>query len=116
MTADEPSPPPVLGPFQYFWDVWEYADEAVKGKDFAHFPGVTAVQFVELAEHLADGNRLAAAREATDVISIALNALRWLGLRPADVAQLVDERARELAQPGQVHALLERYDRSTDGN
>jgi hypothetical protein len=84
-----------LGAFGWFWDAWDAADDAVKALPFRHFPNAAYVQFVELAEHLAAGDRLRAAREATDVISVALNTLRWLGFQPDEVAVLALERAAE---------------------
>lgn len=99
-----------LGPFQAFWDAWSEADEKIKGKDFDHFPRLVLIQFMEMHGHLKRGERMAAAREATDVISIALNTLRWMNFEPAEIAKIARDRARN-RMCGQTDAILEHYEK-----
>jgi hypothetical protein len=99
-----------LGPFQAFWDAWSEADEEIKGKHFDHFSRAVGIQFMEMDGHLKRGERMAAAREATDVISIALNTLRWMQFEPAEIAKIARDRARD-RMCGQTHAILEQYEK-----
>jgi hypothetical protein len=97
-----------LGPFQGIWEAWEEADDAIARKPLSHFRRATDIQFDELESHLAAGDRDAAAREAADVISIALNVMRWLGHTPDEVGEIVRSRA-EHRMKGQALAILEKY-------
>jgi hypothetical protein len=105
-----------LGPFQAFWDVWSAADAEIKNKKLEHFSRAAEIQFVELGEHLERqdrdkaANRYAAAKEATDVISIALNTLRWLKFEPAEIAQIARDRAQD-RMLGRAHEILEKYEK-----
>jgi cytochrome P450 len=109
-----PSPP--LGPFQDLWNAWDEADTELRRTQLPHFSHAVVVQYEELTEHLARRdrataeNRRAAAREMIDVISVALNTLRWLDYDPEEIAQLTRERARD-RMAGQTLAILEKYDR-----
>lgn len=105
-----------LGPFQGFWDAWSDADTEIKEKKLPHFSYAVAIQYEEMREHLERddrddvANRYAAAKEATDVISIALNTLRWMEFEPAEIAQIAQDRARD-RMVGQTHAILEKYEK-----
>jgi hypothetical protein len=52
----------------------------------------------------------AAAREAADVISVALNLMRRLGHRPGEIGEIVRSRAEHRLE-GQALAILEKYQR-----
>jgi len=102
-----------LGPFQEIWNAWDEADPQIKGKPITHFRKATDVQFDEIDAHLAAGDREATAREAVDVISIALNVLRWLDYSPDQIAELAQGRARN-RMSGQALEILEKYSRNYD--
>lgn len=97
-----------LGPFQEIWDAWEEVGDELARKPLSHFVRATEIQFEELQGHLDANDRGAAAREATDVISIALNLMRWLGLTPEEISAVARDRA-EHRMKGQAPAILEKY-------
>ena len=97
-----------LGPFQEIWEAWEEAREEIAGKPLSHFRRAADIQFDELECHLAHGNLDAAAREAVDLISVALNTLRWLDFRPDEIAETARMRAR-YRMSGQAQAILAKY-------
>ncbi|MFE2279956.1 hypothetical protein ACFXAE_22520 [Streptomyces sp. NPDC059454] len=97
-----------LGPFQRIWDAWIEVEEEISQKPLSHFERATQIQFEELKEHLAHGNREAAARELIDVVSIALNNLRNLGFTPEEIADLAKSRA-DHRMKGQAKDILEKY-------
>lgn len=97
-----------LGPFQDIWDAWEEVEEEITRKPLSHFARATEIQFEELKDHLDANDQDAAAREATDIISIALNLMRWLGLTPEEIGAVVRDRA-ERRMKGQTSAILEKY-------
>jgi hypothetical protein len=99
-----------LGAFQDIWDAWDEARDEIMGKPLSHFRRAVEVQFSELESHLAADNREAAAREAIDVISIALNLLRWLEYTPKEIGDIARSRA-DLRMRGQAHSILEKYKR-----
>src|SRR4051812_6700146 len=84
-----------LGPFQDIWEAWDEARKEIGEKGVDHFQKAVAVQFDELKQHLADGKREKAAREAIDVISIALNLLRNLNYGPEEIADIARARAHD---------------------
>ena len=84
---------PDLRPFQDMWDAWKEVRERLLSKPLSHFRKATDIQFDELAQHLDKGEHEAAAREATDIISVALNLMRKLGYTPAEISQIARERA-----------------------
>ncbi|MFD0686048.1 hypothetical protein [Actinomadura fibrosa] len=104
---------PELGPFQDMWDAWEDVRDELLDKPLSHFQRAAEIQFEELAEHLAAGDREAAAREATDVISVALNLLRSLGYTPAEIGIIARSRAAQRMQ-GRTQQILEKYQRDYD--
>lgn len=111
MTAEEgASTDAALGPFQEIWQAWDEAHAEMTRKPLSHFRRAVDIQFDELEGHLAEGDRDAAAREAVDVISIALNTLRWLDLKPDQIEGLVRDRA-ERRMKGQALAILDKYKR-----
>lgn len=97
-----------LGPFQDIWDAWIEAEQEISQKPLSHFERATLIQFEELREHLAHGDREAAARELIDVVSVALNHLRNLGFTPEEIAELAKSRAHDRMQ-GQAKTILEKY-------
>lgn len=99
-----------LGSFQAIWDAWDEAHDEMIAKPLSHFRRAVEIQFDELEAHLATGDRAGAANEATDIISIALNAMRWLGYRPDEVGAIAAARA-ERRMKGQASAILEKYQR-----
>ena len=98
-----------LGPFQEVWDAWEEAHEEISQKPLTHFQRAIEIQFAELEQHLASANRDAAAREAVDMISVALNLLRRLGYTPEEVSDIALSRARHRMK-GQALAILDKYE------
>jgi hypothetical protein len=97
-----------LGPFQDIWEAWEEARKEICDKDVDHFETAVAVQFDELKQHLADGKREKAAREAIDMISIALNLLRRLKYGPEEIASLAKARAHDRMK-GKTLDILRKY-------
>lgn len=97
-----------LGPFQEFWKAWNEVDEEIRAKNFEHFPRAVQIQFEEMRQHLSKGDKQRAAREVVDVISIALNTLRWLGFGPEDIAEIARDRANRRMR-GQTAGILEKY-------
>jgi len=97
-----------LGPFQKFWEVWNEAHDVIVQKDLAHFRYALEVQFVELENHVKAGNREAAAREATDIISIGLNLMRRLGYTPQEIATIARMRATDRME-GKTKEILAKY-------
>ncbi|WP_410598214.1 hypothetical protein [Amycolatopsis sp. lyj-90] len=102
-----------LGPFQGFWNAWDEVHDEIRAKAFEHFSRAAEIQYEEMREHLAKGDSRAAAREATDVISIALNTMRWLGYGPAEIAEIARDRARERMR-GRTSSILEKYQSEYD--
>lgn len=101
--------PDELGPFQGVWDAWTEVQEEMERKPITHFERAVQIQFDELRDHLAVGDRDAAAREMVDVISIALNALRKLGFSPEEIANVARSRA-ENRMMGQTRKILDKYE------
>ncbi|MFD0857300.1 hypothetical protein ACFQ07_34170 [Actinomadura adrarensis] len=101
---------PELGPFQDMWEAWDEAHEEILGKPVSHFRRATEIQFDELVAHLEAGDRKAAAREASDIISVALNLMRWLGHTPSEIGEIARSRA-ERRMKGQALEILEKYQR-----
>lgn len=99
-----------LGAFGAIWEAWDEAHDEVVGKPLSHFRRAVELQFDELEGHLKAEDRAAAVREAVDVISIALNTLRWLGCKPDEVAEIAHLRA-ENRMRGQALAILDKYER-----
>jgi hypothetical protein len=99
-----------LGPFQGIWEAWEGVKSEIAGKPLYHFRRAIEIQFDELEAHLAEGNRDAAAREVIDMVSIALNTMRWLSFEPAEIAEIARMRAIRRMK-GQAQAILDKYQR-----
>ncbi len=98
-----------LGPFQDIWDAWEEVRPEIAAKPLHHFRRAIEIQFDELEGHLARENRDAAAREVIDMISIALNAMRWLDYDPAEIAEIARMRARQRMKD-QARSILDKYE------
>lgn len=92
------------------WQAWDEVHDDLMAKPLQHFRRSVEIQFDELMDHLAAGDRDAAAREAVDIIGIALNCLRWLGYRPEDVAEIARSRT-ENRMRGRAHEILDKYQR-----
>jgi hypothetical protein len=99
-----------LGPFEAMWLAWNDVHDDLKAKPLSHFERSVEIQFEEMREHLAAGDRDAAVREAVDIVSIGLNCLRWMGLDPAEVAEAVRSRTDTRMQ-GQTREILDKYQR-----
>jgi len=97
-----------LGPFQGIWDAWDEVDADIKAQSLSHFVTVTEAQFVELAEHLDEGDRERAALEAIDIISVSLTMLRWLNYVPEEIAGLARFRAATRMQ-GKARKIFGKY-------
>ncbi|MCX4856623.1 hypothetical protein [Streptomyces canus] len=98
-----------LGPFQGVWDAWIEVQEQIEHKPISHFERAVQIQFDELRDHLAAGDREAAAREMVDVMSIALNTLRKLGFSPKEIAEIARDRAAN-RMAGQAQKILGKYE------
>lgn len=105
----ENGPDGPLGPFQDIWDAWEEVRSDISGKPVSHFRRAIEIQFDELDQHLGRANRDAAAWEVIDMISIALNMMRWLGYGPSEVAEIARTRARQRMR-GQTRSILDKYE------
>jgi hypothetical protein len=105
----EGGPDGSLGPFQDIWDAWEEVRAEIAGKPVSHFRRAIEIQFDELDQHLVRANRDAAAREVIDMISIALNMMRWLGYGPSEIAEITRMRARQRMR-GQARSILDKYE------
>jgi hypothetical protein len=99
-----------LGPFQDFWESWNEAEDQIQKKNFEHFQRAVAIQFEEMRVHLENNDRRAAACEVADVISIALNTMRWLRYQPEEIAEIVRDRAVTRMR-GRTNEILEKYQR-----
>ncbi|ARQ69934.1 hypothetical protein [Streptomyces marincola] len=97
-----------LGPFQPLWVAWDEAHQSLLNEPLLHFRRASDAQFDELEQHLAAENRDAAVREAVDMISVALNVMRWLGCDPNEIATAARERAEQRIV-GQTAEILEKY-------
>ncbi|QVJ02275.1 hypothetical protein KGD82_06245 [Nocardiopsis eucommiae] len=58
--------------------------------------------------HLKNNDREAMAREMVDIISISLNAMRWLGCSPEEIKEIAISRAK-LRMEGQSLSILDKY-------
>ena len=105
----EYGPDAPLGPFQDIWDAWEEVRSDIAEKPLSHFRRAIEIQFDELDGHLARTDRDAAAREVVDMISIALNTMRWLGYDPAEIAAIAKMRASQRMR-GQARSILDKYE------
>jgi hypothetical protein len=97
-----------LGPFQDIWEAWDEARDELSRKPISHFRQAVELQFDELEQHRRAGKHDKAAREAIDIISIALNLLRMLGYQPDEVADLARARARD-RMSGKALDILRKY-------
>ncbi|MBL7498889.1 hypothetical protein I6A84_41000 [Frankia sp. CNm7] len=97
-----------LGPFQPLWDAWEESHREITEKPLSHFRRVLEIQFDEMEAHLASDNRKGAEYEVIDLISVALNLMRWLGNDPASIGELARSRA-ENRMRNRTAAILDKY-------
>jgi len=97
-----------LGPFQDIWEAWNEAEDEIRHKPISHFREAVRLQFVELELHRSEGKHDKAAREAIDIISIALNLLRRLNYQPGQVAELARARAHDRMR-GKALDILRKY-------
>jgi hypothetical protein len=92
------------------WQVWNEVHDQLLAKPVDHFRRSVEIQFDEIEEHLAAGDREAAAREAVDIVGIGLNCLRWLGYGPAEIAEIAESRT-ESRMRGRTQEILDKYER-----
>lgn len=97
-----------LGPWQDSWDAWSEVEEEVKTLTPDHFVITLLTQILEVRSALADGDKAHAAEEINDIISVALNWFRNLGMTPAGIADVARSRSH-LRYRGQVKDILRRY-------
>jgi len=97
-----------LGALQDLWNAWDPAHQEMLTKEPEHFYVAWQVQVDELQQHLRDKNKRAALNEMVDIISISLNFMRNMGCSPADVAELVRERA-DKRMKDQTAEILKKY-------
>lgn len=104
LTTDTKAKP--LGPWQAGFDAWR--DECRMELDPDHFQTTLLVQILEVRESLAAGDREHAAKEVNDIISVALNWSRWLGLSAEEIAAVAEARGGQRYE-GQTKDILIRY-------
>lgn len=107
--VNEQQPDGPLGPFQGIWEAWEEVRPDIAAKPLSHFRRAIEIQFDELDQHLARADRDAAAREVIDMISIALNTMRWLDYNPVEIAEIAKARAQQRMK-GQTRSILDKYE------
>lgn len=90
------------------WQAWDEVHDDLMAKPLSHFQRSVEIQFEEMQEHLAAGDKEAAAREAVDIVGIGLNCLRWLGYKPDEVAEIARNRT-ENRMRGRTQEILEKY-------
>lgn len=92
------------------WQAWDEAHDDLMSKPLSHFRRSIEIQFEEIRDHLRDGKKEAAAREAVDIIGIGLNCLRWLGYQPEEIAEIALSRTEDRMR-GRTHEILDKYQR-----
>jgi hypothetical protein len=98
-----------LGPFQKLWEAWDEADVEIRNQPLEHFELVIGHQLVEFKQHRDEGNNTAAAQEAVDIISAALNLMRWMELKPNEIADIAQSRAEDRMR-GKTFEILKKYE------
>ena len=91
-----------LGPFQSTWDAWNVVDVRCKMQPRSHFPRVVELQLKEIEAAWPD--KAGVTKEVVDIISIALNWLRWLGFTDEEVAGVVEQRSLRYSDPEAIFA------------
>ncbi|OHV50445.1 hypothetical protein BCD48_10570 [Pseudofrankia sp. BMG5.36] len=66
------------------------------------------IQFDEIEAHLESSNRRGAECEVIDMISVAINLMRWLGNGPEGIGELARSRA-EHRMKNRTASILEKY-------
>ena len=106
---------PVLGPLQPIWDAWLPIAREINAQPESHFAATLRYQLVEL-DDASEQYRQSVNSEAedaclahymdevVDVISVALNWLRWLGLNDKEAAFVIRRRAKRYADPMAIFA------------
>ena len=97
-----------LGPLKYAWDAWTEVEASILKLPADHFQTTLLTQILEVREALALDNKSHAAEEVCDIISVALNWLRSLGLTEADIAKVLQSRS-EKRYVGQAAAIMRKY-------
>lgn len=100
---DEPSRPN-LCPLQPFWDAWTPHETRIRALPYAHFLYTMEHQLVEA--EVAEGME----KEWVDMISVALNALRfYYDLTAGEICDMMRERV-ETRYAGRTEEILDRYE------
>lgn len=97
-----------LGVLQHLWDAWMPEHNNILRAPADLFPPAYLAQLKEIKEHLRDGDEDKALNEIVDMISLSVNWLRWFGLKPQDIAELIDKRI-QTRYVGQVSAIMKKY-------
>ena len=96
----------VLGPFQDIWDAWEPVNERTMRQPVDHFDVSLRMQLDEI--EVEDPKSIRTTKEIIDIISLALNWMRWQGHTPGSIAALVKWRAETRYAPD-PNAIFEKY-------
>lgn len=98
---------PNLGVLQEIWDAWDVEDAEIKRQTFGHFCQLYGAQLDELVEHRNNDNEAGVIREAIDFMSVTMNLLRWVGLKPDDIARAIHDRV-ETRYKGKAKEIMDR--------
>ena len=93
-----------LGPLQAVWDAWDEVHALVMAQPDSHFAAAIQLQLAEAAAEPVETRT----KEVIDVISVALNWLRYLGHTPESTAQAIRDRAG-YRYAGQSQAIFVKY-------
>lgn len=102
-----------LGPWQAGFDAWTLLADKIRNRPPDHFQTTLLVQIIEVREQLARGDWMHAAKEMNDIISVALNWMRSLGLNDEDIARIATIRAATRYE-GQVVDIMDTYQKKYD--
>jgi hypothetical protein len=98
----------VLGPLQTMWDVWSEVQDLNMQFDTTHYWDLITDQIIEITTHLREGHPEKAKNEMVDIISIAMNWLRRMGVStPQELADCIEARVKE-RYVGKVREIVER--------
>ena len=96
-----------LGVLEDMWDAWTPIQHIQKGFTFSRYYQLMEWQFDEFFTHIKEGKQGKAANEVVDMISIALNLLRRLGLDHKQVEEVIRNRIWT-RYVGQTERIMER--------
>ena len=100
-----------LGPLQAVWDAWEPVTKGIIGKPASHFILTLVVQIAEILAALEAGDKAHAAEEMVDLMSVAQNWMRSIGLSDLEVAEAIVKRAQE-RYVGQAAKIMKKYEKA----